>query len=195
MDRFKDYEDRRYESEREEILERYKVAKRRNPKLTKGQFMMLSNPDKYKNEDSAARQFRKLESGETTGERLFKRSRDIRHYHRTRKVKGVQEYEPVMEKRRGGYEYGLWKAILTVEYTDQDGEQVQEQRSYIIRSSELDNNYDIPLIDDMTKEADEEYLVYWGDVLYHWDNAEIVGKEIIRIERTNKTREMTVVLD
>lgn len=182
-------------SYREDILSRYDAAKRRNPKLTKGQFMVQSNPGTYANEDSGRRQFAKLESGEISGERLFNRSHNITHYRRTKKVAGVQQYEPVREKRHGGYEYGLWKVILTLEYTDQDGQIVQEDRSYIVSSNDLDSNYDIPLIDDLTAPADEDYLSYWQDTGSTPYSAEIVGKQVIRIERTNKPRELRVLLD
>lgn len=182
-------------SHREDILSRYDAAKKRNPKLTQGQFMMQSNPDLYANEDSAARQFRKLKSGEISGERMYKRSHNIRHYHRTKKVAGVQQYEPVYEKRRGGFQYGLWKVVLTLEYTDQDGQTVQEERSYIVNSNELDSNYDIPLIDEMTRDADEDYLLIWQDTGSTPYSAEIVGKQVLRIERSNKPRELQVLLD
>lgn len=182
-------------SYRDEILKRYRAAKRVNPKLTTGQFMMMSNPDRYANEESAARQFRKLESGEISGERLYSQSHNVGHYYKTKKVRGVQEFERHFEKRRGGYQAGLWKVVLTIEYTNQDGERVQEDRSYIAQSTTLDSNYDIPLIDELTAAGDEDYLSYWADTLYHWEDAEIVGKEVVRIERTNLSPDRQVILD
>lgn len=195
MDLNEQAEIRRKGAYREEIIKRYRSAKKANPKLTTGQFMMMSNPDRYANEESAARQYRKLESGEITGERLFNQSHNVGHYYKTKKTAGVQEYQRKFEKRRGQYQFGLWKVVLTIEYTDQDGQRVQEDRSYIAQSDTLDSNYDIPLIDELTSAGDTDYLSYWADTLYHWEDAEIVGKEVIRIERTNLPEDRQVILD
>lgn len=61
--------------DRDAILSRWRAAKKADPKLTRGEFMMKGSPGKYKNKESAAAYLRVLESGKRSGSVLWERSR------------------------------------------------------------------------------------------------------------------------
>lgn len=68
---------------RQRIMEAYERAKTADPSLTQGQFMrhgapgyeLEGAPGKFKNDDSAARYFRKIRSGERSGAAMYESGR------------------------------------------------------------------------------------------------------------------------
>ncbi len=186
---------------REEILGRYFQTYQSNPDITPTEFMLAANPGShrvvykgrpfytsYSSADSARRQFTKLQKGETSGERMIKRGEKF-----TRlgpEGTGFRLVEP-----KGGYEQGLWKVVVHMNWTDADGkEHVDEERSFVVRSSSLNSYYDASRVEAEVGDAIEDHVASWEDD-YGVGEVEIVYVEVIRIQTTSKTSQYIVSIE
>jgi hypothetical protein len=141
-------------------------------RLRKGQFMQSAYPEqKYKNESSARRQFNKVITGETSGQRIEKRGGVPRI---------VSEITHGKHKGRlvGGGLEGLWKINVHYKYDDEDtGEQAtptpcdtcenagvenhSDVRSFIATSYYYRTMEDLPYLNIIVPGVAAEYLEKW----------------------------------
>jgi len=80
---------------RSEILTRWRAAKKADPSLTRGEFMMKGSPGHYKNKNSAAAYLRVLESGKRSGSVLWAQST------RTEAGASASDYQVMVKDRSG----------------------------------------------------------------------------------------------
>lgn len=183
-------------AEREIILSGYSQAAEsamdRDERLTPTDYMLASNPGNnvvvyrgktyhtaYTNADSARRQFSKLQAGQITGERLYRRG--ALYTQKDPKAEGYIRAEP-----RGMREVGLWKIVVHMNWTDSSGAvHEDEQRSFIVRSSKYDNYFDASSVELESGQAVLDHAEAWADE-YEVSNVEILYTETIRIQTTTK---------
>lgn len=183
---------------RNEILSRYSQAAEkgfeRGEKLSPAEYMLATNPgdhpvnyrgkvyySKYSNAGSASRAFRKVRSGETSGEKMYARG-NLFPYSRGRE-RGFE-----MDRHKGGAQLGLWKVVIHMNWVDQDGNvhempEGAEERSFIVESSSFFSYYDAKTVEYEVGDAIEEHVANWEND-YGVSNVEIVSVEIIKIQST-----------
>lgn len=187
-------------SYREEILQRYarsvETSKRLGRKpLTKGQFMAIAQPGVYQDEASAGRAFRKLESGETSGERMYARREFVTHRYRVTRRGGKPIYREQFERKRGGYREGLFKVILTIEEPDENGNPQLVNLSFTAESDRLTSNYDMPEIYALMEDVVNDYFDFWMDTSYLSEDAQLISYEVIPIESSQLPSERRQQID
>lgn len=186
---------------REEILASYsqaaELAIENDQTLTPTEFMLASSPGphrvtyrgrtyetSYRNADSARRQFAKLQRGEISGENLFQRGT---LFTRRTPVEGPRGHVVEAVRGKGGYEHGLWKIVVHMDWVDQDGkEHVDEQRSFIVRSDKYDNYYDAKSVEYESADAIEDHIADWEEG-YGIEEVTVTYVEVIRIQTTTKS--------
>lgn len=186
---------------REEILASYsqaaELAIENDQTLTPTEFMLASSPGphrvtyrgrtyetSYANADSARRQFTKLQRGEISGETLFQRGTLFTRYTKATGPVGKTLY---VTPGKGGYEHGLWKVVVHMDWVDQDGrEHIDEQRSFIVQSNKYDNYYDAKSVEYESAEAIEDHIADWEEG-YGVEEVTVTYVEVIRIQTTTKS--------
>ena len=194
---------------RAEFLAKYsqaaELAEDRDERLTPAEFMLASNPgthkvnyrghvyySNYSNADSASRAFRKIRSGETSGERMFARA-ELYPY--------SAGYGPDtgwrMDEPRGGVEEGLWKVVVHFEGTDANGNEFSDmQKSFIVQSDRYNSYYDAKQVEYETGEEVDAHMEAWTspDVGYGFRNASVTYIEVIHIQYTTRTASQMVFI-
>lgn len=191
---------------RDEITGRYNQARMtaatNDRKLTPAEFMLASSPgihkveykgatyySKYSNSKSASRAYRKVKTGETSGENMVKQGQLY-----TYRAPGV-ERGFIVGKPRGMYQMGLWKIIIHMNWTDQDGKvHEDEERSFVVQTDKYDSYFDAQQVIEESNAAIEDHVAAWEDD-YGVGDVEIVYVEAIRIQTTSKTNAYIVTLD
>lgn len=156
------------------LIRNYLLAKREDPSLRKGQYMMEAFPGRFDNEQSAYQAFNQTTKGKRGGERLYK----LANPPRTIKIRG--------ERRPTSYQAGLWKAIIHFNYIDQDGNLVEDQEiSFNMQSSEHDDLLAVPYLRRVMLPIAEEYLA--EKTRQSFNDAQITYLEIIPINTYHTT--------
>lgn len=172
-------------------------------KLSPAEFMLSSSPgphrveyrdkvfySKYSNRQSAARAYRKVKTGETTGERM-KEQASLYTFGRG-KERGFRLDQP-----RGGYIMGLWKIVVHLNWTSaKDGTQHKDQeKSFIVQSSKYDSYFDAQQVLNESQDAIYEHLARWESGYEDITDMEFLYAEAFRIQTTSKTGDNIVDLD
>lgn len=184
---------------REEFLARYSQASQlaieRDQKLTTAEFMLASNPgphevkykgktyySQYSSPQSAGRAFRKVRSGETSGEDILGRGEQYAYANQP----GQRGWR--MGQPRGMSEAGLWKVIVHYDGTDSKGNEFyDQQKSFIVQSDKYDNYYDAPAVEYETGEEIDAHMETWaGDGSYGIAAYSVTYVEVIRVQYTTK---------
>lgn len=191
---------------KDEITDRYTQARMaaaaNDRRLTPAEFMLSSSPgvhkveyrgatfySKYSNADSASRAYRKVKSGETSGENMVKQGKLY-----TYKAPGV-ERGFIVGAPRGQYMMGLWKIVVHLNWTDQDGNgHYDEQRSFIVQTDKYDSYFDAQQVIQESSDAIDEHVAAWEDD-YGVGDVEVVYVEALRIQTTSKAGAYIVTLD
>lgn len=195
-------------AEREVILSSYTQAYQasldnpsRTRPLTPAEFMLRSRPgphkveyrgqvfySEYSNRESAARAFRKIRSGETSGERMVAQAEMYPH-----RAPG-QERGFILGKPSGGYQQGYWKAVVHMNWVDENNNlHEDEERSFIVYSSKYNSYFDAPLVEEELGDAIDDHVSAWEDD-YGVSNVEVMYVEVIRIQTTTKQEQYIVDL-
>lgn len=208
-------------AKRNEILSRYsqaaQLADARNQRLTPAEYMLASSPgenevryrgkvyySKYRNADSASRAFRKIRSGETSGERIFAEAETKYPKPAARGEKG-KDLGFRLEKGRGGRQVGLWKVTVFMAWTDANGdeqgreyEEVEnrygdteervvydyntlEARSFIVETMNYTSSLDAKTVEYEVADAIDDHVAAWEDS-YGVSSVEVVYVEVVKIE-------------
>lgn len=169
---------------------------------TPTQFMLESSPGEnkvnykgrtyytsYKNADSARRAFTKLRTGETSGEKIYKRSENFTYLGKS--GEGFHVGPP-----RGGYEKGLWKVVVHMEYEDEDGATRQVARSFIVRDTEnrFTSQFSKRQLEYELGDEIENHMEFWAESGSTPRDMDIVYTEIFRIQTTSKTMNYQVFI-
>jgi hypothetical protein len=159
------------------IYEEYEGRNKRGRKQT--QYRLVDDEDRWgrwKNEDSARRAFDKLTKGETSGKRYIKISENFFGVSHT-------------EKRRGLTLQGLWRIDINYRYEDDNGNTVEEWRSFVGESSQYTHLEDLPYLYSIVDKPIEEHMEYWAATGSVWQDYEIIQVIVTPIQTSSLTME------
>jgi hypothetical protein len=187
---------------REEILGRFFKAYQTDPTLTPTAYMLeaekgnntvtyrgkVYHNTKYKNADSARRQFTKIRTGETSGEKLYRQS--VEYYPRQYRAPGTkgQPVKKYMGRPAALPEKGIFKVTVHFEYDDSDGVHVEAARSFIV-FAQYESAYDIPYLQEILQDQVDKHLESWArSKQYDFRNVQQTSIEIEKAQSTTKSR-------
>ncbi len=168
----------------------YELAKKRNPNLSKGQYMAEVRPNTYANLASAERAYNKIVGGYTSGKRIQIEAE--KRYGNPYKIRPGEK--PRLYPPRPGSESGLWIAKITFKYDKIDPETGQNKKDdirYILGTTyEYTSNVYRPYVRAIMTDFSLTYvkLLETGNAGTPPLDIDYVGEPIIEVYRTDVSR-------